>query len=204
MLAIVVPLLVPVVTGIVGATGLMLKERRLARDSRHLRQQAIAEATAEVGFATEWWQAQQLLGADALSVAHPKMVAWLAEAEVIVEVAKRKTSPSHTPVTLRRLLLMEPMHRRSSKAIRVLFWISVIWLCVAAITTATDISRNSQYNWLASDIVVLIVSALIVLLLHIWAEASDQPSPVPAPDASLERHATSTAPRPPTGTITVS
>ena len=50
MVQVVVPLLVPAVTGLVGVVGLMLKDRRLARDSRHLREQAIAEATAEVGF----------------------------------------------------------------------------------------------------------------------------------------------------------
>lgn len=204
MLQVVVPLLVPVVTGLVGAVGLMLKDRRLARDSRHLREQAIAEATAEVGFATEWWQAQQLLGADALPVASPKMVAWLAEAEATVAIAKRHASPRHNPVTLRRLLLMEPMHRRSSKVVRVLFWISVIWLCVGAIVTAGDISASSQHSWVGSDIALLIVSALIVLLLHIWAEASDQSTPVPTPDATLERRATPAAHGPTTGTIPTS
>ncbi len=204
MLQVVVPLLVPVVTGLVGAAGLMLKDRRLARDSRHLREQAIAEATAEVGFATEWWQAQQLLGADALSVASPKMVAWLAEAEATVAIAKQHTSPRHNPVTLRRLLLMEPMHRRSSKVVRVLFWISVIWLCVGAIATAGDISSNSQHSWVGSDIALLIVSALIVLLLHIWAEASDQSSPVPTPDGTLDRRATSAAHGATAGTIAAS
>jgi hypothetical protein len=204
VLQVIVPLLVPVVTGLIGALGLMLKDRRLARDSRHLREQALAEATAEVGFATEWWQAQQLLGGDALSVANPKMVAWLAEAEATVAVAKRHTTPRHNPVTLRRLLLIEPMHRRSSRVVRVLFWISVIWLCVGAIATAGDIGRNSQHSWIGSDIALLVVSALIVLLLHIWAEASDQSSPVPTPHATLEGHATSAAHGATTGTITAS
>jgi hypothetical protein len=204
VLRVVVPLLVPIVTGVVGAVGLMLKDRRLARDSRHLRGQAIAEATAEVGFATEWWQAQQLLGADALSVANAKVVTWLAEAEATVAVAKRHTTPRHNPVTLRRLLLIEPMHRRSSKVVRVLFWISVLWLCVGAIATAGDIGRNSQHSWVGSDIALLVVSALIVLMLHIWAEASDQSSPVPTPDATLEGRATSAAHGATTGTITAS
>src|SRR5271166_378009 len=39
-----IPLLAPVLAGIVGALGLVLKEWRLARDRRNVRQQALAEA----------------------------------------------------------------------------------------------------------------------------------------------------------------
>ncbi len=75
-----VPLLVPVVTAVIGAIGLMLKDRRLAHDARAVREKALAEATAQIGFATDWWKAQQLLGTDGASDADHKLRTWLVEA----------------------------------------------------------------------------------------------------------------------------
>lgn len=173
VLQVVVPLLVPVVTGVVGAFGLMLKDRRLARDSRNVRTAALAQATAEVGFASEWWKAQQFLGTDAAADCTQKLNGWLAQAESTVTNAQHLTT-QHNTVTLRRLFLAEPMHRRSSKVLRVLFWISVLWLVAVAGTTATDISEKHQHTWVGSDLALLIISAVIVLFLHIWAEASEQ------------------------------
>jgi hypothetical protein len=46
--------------------------------------------------------------------------------------------------------------------VRVLFWVSVMWLCAGAIATASDIGSNSQHSWVGSDIALLVVSALIV------------------------------------------
>jgi hypothetical protein len=204
VVAVVVPLLVPIVTGLVGAIGLMLKDRRLAHDVRQVREQAIAEATAEVGLATGWWQAQQLLGADAAAGARPRMVSWLAEAESTVADAKRQARIRRNPVTVRRLLLMEPLHRRTSKVVRVLFWISATWLCVAAAVTAGDISSNRQHAWVGSDIALLVISGVIVLLLHIWAEASEHVSPLPTSDAAMAVPATPPVPDPPAGALTAS
>jgi hypothetical protein len=204
VVAVVVPLLVPVVTGLVGAIGLMLKDRRVAHDVRQVREQAIAEATAKVGFATGWWQAQQLLGADAAAAARPRMVSWLAEAESTVTDAKRQARIRHNPVTVRRLLLMEPLHHRTSKAVRVLFWISATWLCVAAAVTAGDISSSRRHAWLGSDIALLVISAVIVLLLHIWAEASEHAAPLSPADATVGGSAPAAVPDPPSGTLTAS
>src|SRR5665213_1974930 len=87
------------------------------------------------------------------------------------------------PGDLAKAVLAGTMHRRSSKTLEVLFWISVLWLFVVAISTATDIGQKHQHSWISSDIVGLILSAIIVLFLHAWAEASDQSAPTHAPEA---------------------
>src|SRR5436190_748302 len=109
-----VPLLVPLVTAVIGAIGLMLKDRRLAHDARAVRESALTEATAQIGFATDWWKAQQLLGADDHSDANQKLRAWLVKAEATAGVAE-ETHVDRNPVTFRRLFLLEPMHRTSSR-----------------------------------------------------------------------------------------
>jgi hypothetical protein len=162
-----------VVTGVVGATGLVLKEHRQARDAHDLRERALSEATSEVAFVTDWWKAHQLLGGEGDDGSAGQALAWLAEAQAKVASTQHATVKTRKRVTLSRLFLMHPLHRPLARMLRGLFWLSVAILLIGSITIAEDAASRSQRGWLSSDIAVLIIMAAAVLILHAAAEAAE-------------------------------
>jgi hypothetical protein len=169
------PLLVPVVTGVVGAIGVALKDARLDRDKRSLRDEALGDARDEVAFVSEWWKAHQLIGTAESSEATHKALAWLAEAEAkVLNTSDLKATPKRE-VTLRRLLLLEPMHRRGAKILRALYLIDVVWVVLASVVTASDTASKSGHGWVVSDIGVLVFFAVLGLILRALAVSADKP-----------------------------
>lgn len=175
------PLLVPVVTGVVGAIGVAFKDAQDDHDQRSLRDEALADARAEVDFVTEWWKAHQLIGTGSAE-ATTKALAWLAEAEAKVLNTSELKGTAKPQLTLRRLLLLEPMHRRSAKIWRALFLINVVWVLLGSAVTASDSASRSSRGQLASDIGMLIFFALLGLILRALAVSSER-SGAPAPIA---------------------
>lgn len=55
-------LLVPVVTAVVGAVGILLRDLYDRRSEIGRRKYAMDDATRQVTFAAEWWKAKQALG----------------------------------------------------------------------------------------------------------------------------------------------
>jgi hypothetical protein len=53
---------VPAVTAVVAGVSAYTKEAHADRNRRSIGEQAFADANAQVAFASEWWNAQQLLG----------------------------------------------------------------------------------------------------------------------------------------------
>ena len=183
-----VPLLLPVVTGLVAALGLYLKEWRLARDKKDIRNRAIADANAEVAFASEWWKATQLLGSDAPPDSPKRMLAFLADAEALVAGTQHLGAAQRNPVTLSRVLLLYPMHGRWARIVRRLFFASVLWLIVAALGVALDLTSSDPSiatHDVGGGISLIIGSMVLTLLLRFGASA-------------LERDAATTIPSTPT------
>jgi hypothetical protein len=185
-----VALMVPAVTGIVGALGLVLKESRRARDRRNIREQALAEARAEVAFCSEWWQAHQLLGTEATTSSTAKALELLAEAESKVTSTQHLSIEPKMPITFRRLLMLRPTktHKRGARILRVLFWISLAWLVLGAIILAQDATSTSriEHAELGSDFGAIVFFALTTLLLRAWASRADQPEHAAASPVSRE------------------
>lgn len=164
-----VTLLVPVVTGVVTATGIGLKDARLAHDQRSVRDRALADASAQVAFASDWWKARQLLGDEDAAEASQKFAAWLDDAEQLVASTKHLAAGNKNRVSLQRMLLIYPMHRRSAQVARILFLLAVTLLIIVAASTASDSLSRSQRSWVGSDLVTTVFFAVIVVLLRIWA-----------------------------------
>jgi hypothetical protein len=168
------PLLVPVVAGVVGAIGVAFKDTRLDRDQRSLRDDALADARAEVDFVNEWWKAHQLIGTGSAE-ATAKALAWLAEAEAkVLNTAELKSTPK-PELTLRRLLLLEPMHRRAARVLRVLFLSDAALVLLGSAVTASDTASRSGHGQVLSDIGTLVFFAVLGLILRALAVASDKP-----------------------------
>jgi len=168
-----IPLLAPVLAGIVGALGLVLKEWRLARDRRNVRQQALAEASAEVAFASDWWKAHQLLGTDATTGSTAKALELLAEAEAKVTNTQHLSVKPRRPVTFKRVFLVGPLHKRSARVLRGFFWLSFGLLLLTSIQLTGELVSNGKE--VGEEIDAVITLAVIAVGLRAWAGANERP-----------------------------
>jgi hypothetical protein len=134
---------------------------------------------SEVDFVTEWWKAHQLIGTGSAE-ATAKALAWLAEAEAKGSEHRGTQGAPKRDLTLRRLLLLEPMHRRSARIFRALFLIDVVWLLLGSAVTASDAGSRSSRGELGSDIGMLIFFALLGLILRALAVSGDKAAEAPA------------------------
>ena len=166
-----IPLLAPILAGIVGALGLVLKEWRIARDRRNVRQQALAEASAEVAFATEWWKAHQTLGTDPSTGSTAKALELLGEAEAKVASTQHLSVRAKRPVTVKRLFLAVPLHKRSARILRGLFWISFGLLLIVSTTVTAELANNGKE--IGEQITGVITIAVITVGLRAWAGANE-------------------------------
>jgi hypothetical protein len=169
----IVPLVVPIVTGMVAAAGLAFKDHRLARDARSVRDRAFDEATSEVAFASEWWKAHQLLGSDGMEERTELALRWLAEAEAKVTSAQAMPVHHRPAVTLRRLLLLYPMHGWPAKALKAVFLICVAWLALASLVLVVEPVDSGAPGDREYEVIGLCLFALAMLPVRAWAAAAD-------------------------------
>ncbi len=167
-----IPLLAPVLAGIVGALGLVLKEWRFARDRRNVRQQALAEASAEVAFASDWWKAHQLLGTDATTGSTAKALELLEEAEAKVTNTQHLSVKPRRPVTFKRVFLVGPLHKRSARVLRGFFG-SASGSCCHIIQLTGELVSNGKE--VGEEIDAVITLAVIAVGLRAWAGANERP-----------------------------
>jgi hypothetical protein len=118
--------LVPVVTAVLGVLGIVFQDWRLRRTQAGRRKLALEDASRQVSFAAEWWNARKLLAdsPEAMQEATTRAVAWLEEASSLVADSEPPLIGERPPITLRRLLLLYPVHGRAANVIRVAFYLS--------------------------------------------------------------------------------
>jgi hypothetical protein len=173
-LEVIVPLVVPVITGLVGALGIALRDRRAAHDRRTVRATVLAEATAEVTFAKEWWAAQQALGGDAAPQSTERTADLLADAEAKVVGLRSLPVAEREGVSFDRLFLFRRLEGRQAKTLKVLFWVAIAFVAIAAISLASDAAANGEHAYVGSDLVLGVVSLFLVPIFHEAAEAADR------------------------------
>jgi hypothetical protein len=110
VLTVAVTLMVPLVTAIVGALGIVFQDWRARRGSAARRRLAIEEATRQVTFVSDWWKANQLIidDADALTEARARAAMLVADASSLVASVPTATSKLRPRAVTRRLLLLYP------------------------------------------------------------------------------------------------
>ncbi|MFB7783503.1 hypothetical protein ACFY0N_11105 [Streptomyces vinaceus] len=118
------PFFVPVITGLVGAISLVLRDRRDARSADHHYRRRLEKAHLEVQFITGWIEAKKLAPTAAPD---PEPGHWLDECYESVrgfeEAARR---PRGGPGRLRRLLLLRPLDGGPAQAVRALYWLALL------------------------------------------------------------------------------
>jgi hypothetical protein len=173
-LQVIVPLVVPVITALVGALSLVVKDRRAAHDRRTVRASALAEATAEVAFAREWWTAHQALGTGASADANQRALALLASAEAKVASVQAMPAEEHDAQIFDRLFLFRRLEGRQAKALKVCFWIAIAFVAIGAIAISSDAAAGGDHSAVGSDAVLGLVCLLLVPVFHEAAEAADR------------------------------
>ncbi|MEV6579889.1 hypothetical protein AB0M92_17205 [Streptomyces sp. NPDC051582] len=118
------PFLVPVITGLVGAVGLVVRDRRETRSADHHYRKRLEKAQMEVQFITGWIEAKRLAPTGAPD---PEPGLWLDacyESVRSFEAAARRHRGG--PGRLRRLLLLRPLNGAAAQAVRALYWLALL------------------------------------------------------------------------------
>jgi hypothetical protein len=115
-----VAVLVPIVTGVVGAVGILTRDLYDRRSEMGRRKYAMDDATRQVTFTAEWWKAKQALGsAPDDKAARAIAESWLEEATSLVSEAlhpPRRPKPDRSVTS--RILLAYPFQRWTARLLR--------------------------------------------------------------------------------------
>jgi hypothetical protein len=108
----------PILTAGIGIVALVVGDWRERRTRAGRRKLAFEDATRQVEFASDWYNASKLITSDDEQSAAARARAWLEEASDLVTESKPPPSSPKRSITLRRLLLAYPMHRRGARILR--------------------------------------------------------------------------------------
>ncbi|QDO37858.1 hypothetical protein FNV62_06370 [Streptomyces sp. RLB3-17] len=120
IVALVVALLVPVVTAIAGTVSVLLENRQARNSLTASRRLAFEDASRQIAFTVEWWQAQQLLSTTPQTLQDAEATArgWIDQAATLASEAGRSHLDTDPPsASPSRVLLLYRFHRRAAKSI---------------------------------------------------------------------------------------
>ncbi|MFD6186236.1 hypothetical protein [Streptomyces goshikiensis] len=169
------PFLVPVITGLVGAISLVIRDRREARSADHHYRKRLERAQMEVQFITSWIEAKKLAPTGR---PHPEPGHWLDECYASVrsfEAAARRHRGG--PGRLRRLLLLRTLEGGLANAVRVGYWLALLafnaalaWW-VSMIVSGPPAFFESDPESQAEDInsVLGVAGAFLLVAVVLWA-----------------------------------
>jgi hypothetical protein len=126
----------PILTAGIGIVALVIGDWRERRTRAGRRKIAFEDATRQVEFASDWYNASKLIddSPDTEQRAAAQAQVWLGEAsELVAESKPPPRSEEKRSVTVRRLLLAYPMHRRGARVLRgfYYFFLGVVVLQVS-------------------------------------------------------------------------
>jgi hypothetical protein len=116
--------LTPVLTAGIGIFALVIGDWRERRTHAGSRKLAFDDASRQIAFASEWWNASKLVtdSPEAKQRASEQAQSWLDEASTLVAKSEPPPVEQKQAITLRRLLLAYPMRRRAARTLRAFYW----------------------------------------------------------------------------------
>lgn len=109
----------PILTAGIGIVALVIGDWRERRTRDGRRKLAFEDASRQVEFAADWYNASKLIAPDEEQRAAARAQAWLDEASDLVDEWKPPPpSDGERSITVRRLLLAYPMRRRDARILR--------------------------------------------------------------------------------------
>lgn len=113
----------PILTAGIGIVALAVGDWRERRTQAGRRKLAFEDASRQVDFASDWFNARKLIAPEAEKAAAARAQGWLDEASNLVDEWKPEPrSEEKRSITVRRLLLAYPMHRRGARILRALYY----------------------------------------------------------------------------------
>jgi Protein of unknown function (DUF2510) len=162
-----VALMVPVVTAVVGAIGILARDLYSQRSEVGRRKYALDDATRRVAFTAEWWKAKQALGSAADDQgARAIAQSWLEETTSLVsEALHPRRRPGTDRSVTRRILLAYPFQRWTARLLRVIYYLFLaLWVSVVLVTPMENIEGIK-----VGDKVILVVFGIVVYGLPTFA-----------------------------------
>jgi hypothetical protein len=171
---IVITLLVPIVTAMAGIFGVMIQDWRVRKSQAGRRKLALEDASRQVSFAVDWWNAKKLIAESPGAMQEITKCAddWLEEASKRVIGSKPPAARQRSPVTLRRLLLLYPLQGWAANIIRGFFYVSLAVLILGVGQAISDTLEPSSQHYLPGDIAGLIFVAILTLIFRFWAASA--------------------------------
>ena len=181
----------PILTAGIGIAALVVGDWRERRTQHGARKLAFEDASRQVTFAEEWFNASKLIAPDAEQQAAARAQAWLDEAsDLVAESKPQPPDEEKRSVTVRRLLLAYPMHRRSARVLRGFYWffLGVVVLQVGgAMGSAfgrTDTLGMPNYfsgGLVYADLIGIFLWTLIAMGFRFWSLRAEESQATAAP-----------------------
>jgi hypothetical protein len=188
----------PILTAGIGIVALVVGDWRERRTQAGQRKLAFEDASRQVAFAADWWNASKLVAdsPDAEQRAATRAQAWLDEASALVAESKPPPVDEKHSVTLRRLLLAYPMQRRGARILRALFYccLGVVTFQVSGAMASAlgrpdtlGIPNYFSGGFVYGDLIAVAVVTVIAMALRFWSLRVEESEPTQHPRLTLRR-----------------
>jgi hypothetical protein len=186
----------PILTAGIGIVALVISDWRDRRTQAGQRKLALEDASRQVAFAADWWNASKLVAdsPDAEQSAAARAQAWLDEASALVAESRPPPVDEKPAVTFRRLLLAYPMQRRGARILRALFYCSlgvVIFQVSGAMASALGrpdtlgIPNYFSGGFIYGDLIAVAVAMVIAMTFRFWSLRVENSEPTEQPRSRL-------------------
>ena len=187
----------PILTAGIGIAALVVGDWRERRTQAGRRKLAVEDAGRQVAFAAEWFNASKLIAdsPDAQQRAAARAQAWLDEAsELLAESKPPPPAEEKRSVTVRRLLLAYPMHRRGARVLRgfYYFFLGVVVLQVGGAlgsafgrTDTLGIPNYFSGGLIYADLIGIFMYTLIAMAFRFWSLRVEESQEVAAPQGRM-------------------
>jgi len=174
----------PILTAGIGIVALAIGDWRERRTQAGRRKLAFEDASRQVEFASDWYNASKLIAPDGEQAAAAQAQTWLDEASELVDQWKpTPRSEEKQSITARRLLLAYPMERRGARVLRGFYYFflgMVIFQVSGALGSA--LGREDTIgvpNYFSSgliyiDLLGIVVYTLIAMGFRFWALRAEE------------------------------
>ena len=180
----------PILTAGIGVGALVIGDWRERRSQAGRRKLAFEDASRQVAFATEWWNASKLIAVspEEQERASARAQAWLEEATTLVADSEPPPAEDKQAITLRRLLLAFPMERRAARILRAFYYFFlglVVFQVSSALSSAfgrpdtLGIPDYFSKGLIYGDLIALCVMTLIAMAFRFLSLYVEKSGPAP-------------------------
>jgi hypothetical protein len=169
----------PILTAGIGIVALVVGDWRERRTQEGRRKLAFEDASRQVEFASDWFNASKLITPDAEQAAAAQARTWLDEASDLVDEWKpTPRAEEERSVTARRLLLAYPMQRRGARVLRAFYYVFlgvVVFQVSGAMASAfgredtLGVPNYFSSGLIYADLLGIILYTVIAMGFRFWA-----------------------------------